>query len=149
MVMNDIKIYFAEGDVNSAVFTVENQLENVASYSIPSEQKDVVERTYFNTDHVKKYGVGYSTMSETTMKVDLDEVSIVALKELKELYKANKIVTFGIVPDEEIEDLKIKYAAVIKQCDLLDGEVTPGTNAQGIIVVQPISRLSAFKEPTE
>ena len=60
MVLNDAKIYFAEGPVTTASFTKANVLARVAAFGMPVETIDTVERTYFNTDHVKQYGTGYS-----------------------------------------------------------------------------------------
>lgn len=147
MVLNDAKIYYAEGNVATATFTQEQVLSRVASYGLPVETIDTVERTYFNDDHVKKYGTGYSDMGEITIKVDLDKDNIEQLKTLKEYMVARKEVSFGYIVDPTLEDLNVKWSGVITSMTEVDGEITPGVNAQGSITVKPNTRLSAFTEP--
>lgn len=149
MVLNDAKIYYAEGSADAASFTLSNVLSRVASYGLPVETIDTVERTYFNDDHVKKYGTGYSDMGEITIKVDLDKDNIEQLKTLKEYMVARKEVSFGYIVDPTLEDLNVKWSGVITSMTEVDGEITPGVNAQGSITVKPNTRLSAFTEPVE
>ena len=148
MVLNDAKIYFAEGTADTAVFTSENILARVAAYGLPVETIDTVERTYFNTDHVKKYGTGYSDMGDVTIKVDLDTENIDQLQTLKDYMVARKEVAFGYIVDPTLTDLNVKWSGVITSMTDVDGDITPGVNAQGSITIKPNTRLSAFVEPT-
>lgn len=149
MVLNDAKIYFAEGQADTATFTVSNILARVAAYGLPVETIDTVERTYFNTDHVKKYGTGYSDMGEVTIKVDLDADNIAQLQTLKGYMTARTEVAFGYIVDPTLADLNVKWSGVITSMTYVDGDITPGVNAQGSITIKPNTRLTAFTEPTE
>ena len=149
MVLNDAVIYFAEGSVETASFTTENILARVAAYGLPVETIDTVERTYFNNDHVKKYGTGYSDMGDVTIKVDLDTDNIQQLQTLKEYMVARKEVAFGYIVDKTLTDLNVKWSGVITSMTEVDGEITPGTNAQGSITIKPNTRLTAFTAPAE
>lgn len=147
MVLNDAKIYYAEGNVATATFTQEKVLSRVASYGLPVETIDTVERTYFNADHVKQYGTGYSDMGEITIMVDLDTDNIEQLQTLKEFMIARTEVSFGYIVDPALTNLNVKWSGVITSMTEVDGEITPGVNAQGSITVKPNTRLSAFTEP--
>ena len=149
MVLNDAKIYFAEGAVDVAEFTTANILARVAAYGLPVETIDTIERTYFNTDHVKKYGTGYSDMGEVTIKVDLDTDNIEQLKTLKTYMTARTEVAFGYIVDPKLTDLNVKWSGVITSMTEVDGDITPGVNAQGSITIKPNTRLTAFTEPAE
>ena len=149
MVLNDAKIYFAEGAVESAAFTTENVLARVAAFGLPVETIDTVERTYFNTDHVKKYGTGYSDMGEVTIKVDLDIDNISQLKTLKGYMDARAEVAFGYIIDPAMTDLNVKWSGIITSMTDIDGDITPGANAQGSITIKPNTKLKAFTEPAE
>lgn len=147
MVLNDAKIYYAAGNVATATFTQEQVLSRVASYGMPVETIDTVERTYFNTDHVKQYGTGYSDMGEITIMVDLDTDNIEQIQELKDFMIARKEVAFGYIVDPTLTDLNVKWSGVITTMSEIDGEITPGVNAQASITIKPNTRLSAFTEP--
>ena len=147
MVLNDAKIYFAEGPLDTATFSKADMLKKVSAYGLPVETIDTVERTYFNTDHVKKYGTGYSDMSEITIKVDLDTDNITQLQELKALMVARTEVSFGYIVDAALTDLNVKFSGVITSMADIDGDITPGVNVEGSITVKPNTRLSAFTEP--
>lgn len=149
MVLNDAKIYYAEGSADSAKFTTDNVLARVAAYGLPVETVDTVERTYFNDDHVKKYGTGYSDMGEVTIRVDLDTDNISQLQELKELFIARTEVAFGYIVDKALKDLNVKWSGVITSISDIDGDITPGVNAEASITIKPNTRLSAFTEPTD
>ena len=147
MVLNDAKIYFAEGPIDTASFTKANVLARVAAFGMPVETIDTVERTYFNTDHVKQYGTGYSDMGDVNIKVDLDADNIEQLETLKGYMKERKEVSFGYIVDPTLTDLNVKWSGVITSMTDIDGDITPGVNAQGSITVKPNTRLSAFTEP--
>lgn len=147
MVLNDAKIYFAEGPVTTASFTKANVLARVAAFGMPVETIDTVERTYFNTDHVKQYGTGYSDMGDVNIKVDLDADNIEQLQTLKGYMKERKEVSFGYIVDPTLTDLNVKWSGVITSMTDVDGDITPGVNAQGSITVKPNTRLTSFTEP--
>ncbi len=147
MVLNDAKIYYAEGNVKSAEFTAEKVMKRVSSYSLPNEVIDSVERTYFNTEHVKKYGLGYSDMGEITITVDLDTDNMEQLKEIKQFMIDRKEIAFGYVVDETLKDLSVKWSGVITTFNDVDGDITPGINATASFTVKPNTRLEAFTEP--
>lgn len=149
MVLNDAKIYFAQGSLTEAQFTVANQLKKVAAYGLPSETVDLVERTHFNTDHVKKYGTGYSDMGEITIKVDLDTDNMEQIQTLKGYMVARSEVSFGYVVDEALTTLNVKWSGVITSVSDVDGDITPGANAEATLTVKPNTRLSAFTEPAQ
>ena len=147
MVLNDAKIYFAEGPVTTASFTKANVLSRVAAFGMPVETIDTVERTYFNTDHVKQYGTGYSDMGDVSIKVDLDADNIEQLETLKGYMVARKEVSFGYIVDPTLTDLNVKWSGVITTMTNIDGDITPGSNAQGSITIKPNTRLTPFTEP--
>lgn len=149
MVLNDAKIYFAEGNLENATFSAEKVLKRVAAYGLPVETIDTVERTYFNDDHVKKYGTGYSDMGDVTIKVDLDADNIEQITEIKALMVARTEVSFGYIVDKTLTDLNVKWSGVITTVSDVDGDITPGVNAQASITVKPNTRLSAFTEPAD
>lgn len=146
MVLNDAKIYYKSGTED---FTTENCLKRVAAYGIPVETVDTVERTYFNTDHVKKYGTGYSDMGEITIRVDLDTDNIEQITDIKSLMVARTEVTFGYIVDPKLTSLNVKFSGVITSVSDVDGDITPGANAEATFTVKPTTRLSAFTEPTD
>lgn len=149
MVLNDAKIYYATGAVDTASFSSEKVLERVSAYGLPVETIDTVERTYFNTDHVKKYGTGYSDMGEVTIRVDLDTDNMSQLQELKEMMIARTEVAFGYIVDKALTDLNVKWSGVITTMSDVDGDITPGVNAEASITIKPNTRLSKFTEPGE
>lgn len=144
MVLNDAKIYFKSG---SSDFSTENVLKRVAAYGVPAETVDTVERTYFNTEHVKKYGTGYSDMGEITIRVDLDTDNMAQIQTIKGLMVARTEVTFGYVVDPVLTTLNVQFSGVITSVNDVDGDITPGANAEATITVKPTTRLSAFVEP--
>lgn len=148
MVLNDAKIYFAQGSASTATFTKANMLKSVAAYGIPVETVDTVETTVFNTDHVKQYGTGYSDMGEITIKVDLNEDSYDQLLTLRGYMTDRDEVAFGYIVDPELTDLNVKFSGKITSISDIDGDITPGSNAVSTITVKPCTRLSAFTEPT-
>ena len=149
MVLNDEKIYFAVGEAATATFSADKVLTRVAAYGLPVETVDTVERTYFNDDHVKKYGTGYSDMGDVTIKVDLDEDNVEQVAELKGYMTARTEVAFGYIVDKTMTDLNFKWSGVITSVSDVDGDITPGVNAQASITIKPCTRLSAFEAPVD
>lgn len=145
MVLNDAKIYYKSG---TDEFSASKCLKRVAAYGIPVETVDTVERTYFNSDHVKKYGTGYSDMGEITIKVDLDSDNVEEISDIKSLMVARTEVTFGYIVDPTLTSLNVKFSGVITSVSDVDGDITPGANAEASFTVKPTTRLSAFTEPT-
>ena len=148
MVLNDVTIFYAEGPVSTATFSPEKILSKVASYAIPSETIDTVERTYFNSEKLKKYGTGYGDMSEVTFTIDVDAESIAPVEEMKAFSTARTEVSFGIIVDPAIPEDNVKFSGVITNVTPLDGEIAPGTNGVAKITVKPNTRLSEFVAPT-
>ena len=147
MVLNDAKIYFAEGNLENATFSAEKVLKRVAAYGMPVETIDTVERTYFNDDHVKKYGTGYSDMGDITIKVDLDTDNIEQIEEIKTLMVSRTEVSFGYIVDKTLTNLNKKWSGVVTSVSDVDGDITPGVNAQASFTIKPNTRLVAFTEP--
>ena len=145
MVLNDAKVYFKTA---SGEFSTENVMKRLASYNLPSETVDTVERTYFNTDHVKKYGTGYSDMGEITFKFDLDTDNMAQIQTLKGYMVARTEVGFGVIVDPALTTLNVQFNGMITNVSDVDGDITPGANAFATITVKPNTRLSAFTEPT-
>lgn len=148
MVLNDAKIYFAEGGLDNATFTAEKVLKRVAAYGLPVETVDTVERTYFNDDHVKKYGTGYSDMGDVTIKVDLDSDNVAQIEEIRGYMDARTEVSFGYVVDKTMSDLNKKWAGIVTSVSPIDGDITPGVNAQASITIKPNTKLKDFTEPS-
>ena len=149
MVLNDVKIFYAQGDLTGATFSKTKVLNKVAEYGYPEESADEVERTYFNTDHVKNFDYGYSDMGEATIKLDLDIDNMAALEELRGYKESRATVCFGIIVDAENTGLNKKFAGKIKSLPIIDGTVTPGANVTVTIKIHVISKLAAFTEPSE
>lgn len=149
MVLNDAKIYFAVGEAATATFSADKVLTRVAAYGLPVETVDTVERTYFNDDHVKKYGTGYSDMGDVTIKVDLDEDNVEQVAELKGYMTARTEVAFGYIVDKTMTDLNVKWSGVITSVSDVDGDITPGVNAQASITIKPCTRLTSFVAPED
>lgn len=146
MVLNDAKIYYKSGTDS---FSLANCLKRVAAYGLPTETVDTVERPYFNTDHVKKYGVGYSDMGEITIRLDLDTDNMAQITAIQALLTAHTEVTFGYIVDEVLTDLNVQFTGLITSISPIDGDITPGANAEASFTVKPTSKLSAFTEPTQ
>lgn len=144
MVLNDAEVYFAK---KGEEFKTNKVLKRVAAYGLPSETVDLVERTYFNEEHVKKYGTGYSDMGEITIRVDIDTDNMEQIQEVKELMVAREEVSFGYIVDPILTTLNVKFTGVVTSVSDVDGDITPGTNAEASITVKPTSRLSAFTKP--
>lgn len=149
MVLNDAKIYFAVGEAATATFSADKVLTRVAAYGLPVETVDTVERTYFNDDHVKKYGTGYSDMGDVTIKVDLDEDNVEQIAEIKGYMTARTEVAFGYIVDKAMTDLNVKWSGVITSVSEVDGDITPGVNAQASITIKPCTRLTPFVAPVD
>lgn len=149
MILRDFTAYYVQDDdVSTATFTKSAVIPKVAEYSLPSGTKDTVERTYFNAEHVKKYGLGYEDMGEFTMKIDLDTDSLAALVILRGYYDAEQEVCFGFQVSNTDTALNQKFSVLLTNVPLLDSGITPGTNAVVTITGKVNSKLSAFTEPT-
>lgn len=148
MVLNDVKLYFASGAVDSAAFTKANCFAKLASCAIPEETLETVERTFFNSDHLKKFGVGYGEMGEITVTVDLDADSATQINTIDGYKNTRTEISLGFVVDETLSDLNVACSGFVTAVNRVDGDMTPGANATASFTFKPNTKLSAFTEPT-